>query len=96
MNKNRVLWDGDRWVETDYRGVPLDILERYDIDVSWTFHRHSGFLTIPIGKWSFWPVFQWDKSERGVAWLWVIFEWSKSVKYNEREDWLWPKEETDE
>ena len=81
------MWDGDRWIETDDRGVPLEVLERYHIDVSWTFYHHGGFLTTPIGKWSFWPILQWKRYERGFAWLWFVCEWTKRLKYTEREDW---------
>lgn len=90
------MWDGNRWIETDDRGVPLEVLERYHIDVSWTLYRHGGFLTTPIGKWSFWPILRWERLERGFAWLWFVFEWTKRLKYTEREDWLWPKEKKDE
>lgn len=81
------VWDGDRWVETNDIGVPLDVLARYHIDVSWTFYRHGTFLTTPIGKWSFWPILRWERHERGISWIWFVFEWTKSIKYTERDDW---------
>ena len=85
------MWDGNRWIETDFRGVPLEVLERYHIDVSWHYYRKGTFLTTPIGKWALWPVLSWERNERHFKWLWFEIEWSRRLSYTERADWLWPK-----
>jgi len=61
--------------------------DRYRTYEEWRFFWHSGFLSIPIGRWDWWPEFIWEYWERSFRWLWLTFEFHMSYHYEEREDW---------
>ena len=61
--------------------------DRYRTYWQWQFFWHSGFLTIPIGRWDWWPELKWDYWQRSFRWLWLTFEFHGGYHYEEREDW---------
>jgi len=55
--------------------------ERFHTYENWDFYWHTGFTTIPMCRWEWWPDCCWGDWERAFRFLWLTFAWSKSWTY---------------
>ncbi len=61
--------------------------DRYRTYWEWRYFWHSGFTTIPIGRWDWWPEFIWNYWQRSFRWLWLTFEFHGGYHYEQRVEW---------
>jgi hypothetical protein len=60
---------------------------RYITYERWDFLWYTGFTTIPICRWVWWPRYYWGDWDRSFRFLWLSLSWRKGWSYVEREDW---------